>query len=849
MLIIKLILLITPFALFSQTIAEKKASLIESGNDLSPESEKFLQQINLELNEARQDERRLSEEAYLLYQNNAPEIDYKVLLLKVQDIRAYIAVLQESWREMISSQGKQEAYALWYQPETTVEQLIIDYGSQDFVYIMQPEVGSIKMSVDSNLPIPRASWSEMLELILTQNGIGIRQLNPFLRELYLLKEDHSQLKLITNNRDDLDLFSPDTRVAFVLTPEPSDVRRIGFFLDHFSNAEVTSVKLVGRDILLVGRIKDINDMLRLYDFISTHKGNKEYKAIALSKVVAEEMAKVLKSIFNQPQENNRGVKTKEGAKHPDVLLGPETNGLQVFTLGSQSQTIFLVGTLEEIRKAESVVQEIESQIGGVRDKVIYWYSVKHSDPSEMAEVLSKVYNLMVTTGAGYDQSRNSNFATNVSNPANGQNPTVQRTDQRTEQNTIIQQPPPPLPPPPDFFLPPELYPTDPYFLRPTPPISPAYVFPAVSGYIPPEIDMGNFIVDLKTGSIVMVVEADLLPKIKDLIRRMDVPKKMVQLEVLLFEKRVSKQNDYGLNLLKIGCNATNVTAASALFNVADITGSPTGIFDFMWSRERSSGIPAFDLTYRFLLSQDDVTINANPSVLTVNQTPAFIAIQEEISINTGILEIETAKGVTLKDSFQRAQYGITLKIIPTIHMPDEEEQELPTISLDSDITFDTFDTVRLPVNGRPNVTRRNVKNITRVADGETVIIGGLRRRNGEDQRESIPFIGEIPGFGKLFSEMSIRDDTTEMFIFITPKIVVDPACDLEWIRYEELKRRPGDIPEFLCALVCAQEWESRRLFDGWMTTLFGKEPGRCYSPDWHNDDTCWTNMQGEYDGR
>ena len=67
----------------------------------------------------------------------------------------------------------------------------------------------------------------------------------------------------------------------------------------------------------------------------------------------------------------------------------------------------------------------------------------------------------------------------------------------------------------------------------------------------------NFIVDLKTGAIVMVVEADILPKIKDLLAKLDVPKKMVQIETLLFEKVLNRENSMGLNFLKIGDAAIN----------------------------------------------------------------------------------------------------------------------------------------------------------------------------------------------------------------------------------------------------------------------------------------------------
>lgn len=838
-------------SLSAQTIAEKKASLSATGSDLSPETEKFLQEVNREIKESKQEEKALQEEAYQLYQEGAKEDEYLPLIEKMKELRAYISTLESSFREMASQQVGKEGYALWYQPEVTLEQLILDYGSDDYVYLIKKEIGDIKISIDSNLPIPRASWPEMLTLILEQNGVGVRQLNPFLRELYFLRTDRSSIKMMTNKREDLEFLSPDTRVAFLLTPELSEVRRTFFFLENFANPETTVVQLIGRDILLVAKSASISDLLRLYDFISTNKGDKEYKAITLGKVKADEMAKVLRALFNQSETGGRALKspeiinTKEGK---GVKLSPQQgslstldgNGLQVMTLGTGSQTLFLIGTKEEIKKAEEVIREVESQMGGARDKVVFWYTLKHSNPEETADVLSKVYDLMVKTGADIK----GEGILDINAPKGGNFDSSQRG---IEQKTVIEQRPSDRP-----FADEVAFGADPYFLQPVFPISPSYVFPASNSSPKPNIDKGNFIVDLKTGSIVMVVEADLLPKIKELLKKLDVPKKMVQLEVLFFEKKIAKQNNFGLNMLRLGSAAKNVTAASAIFNPLTSSGAPTGIFDFLWSHERTCSSPAFDLSYRFLLSQEDVTINAAPSVLTVNQTPAFISIQEEISINTGIVELPTTNGVTLKDAYQRAQYGITLKITPTIHQGDDEE-DLDTISLDSDITFDTFDTLVGANNQQPNITRRNVKNEARVADGETVIIGGLRKKTAEDSKDSIPFIGELPGFGKLFSETTMRDNSTEMFIFITPKIVVDPACDLERIRQEEMMRRPGDVPEFMQLLVEAEEAEKNRLFDGWLQTLFGRDRPRLLTPSWQDNDTCGTNASlnscGEYDGR
>ncbi len=616
-----------------------------------------------------------------------------------------------------------------------------------------------------------------------------------------------------------------------MTPDPTDARRISFFLGNFVDSERTVVQLVGRDILLIGDAGEVQDLLKLYDFVAANRGEKEYKAVGLGKVQAGEMAMILQAIFNgSPQEENYvppAPTGKAGAPLPMPAPRPsnegDINGLRVITLEEIAQAVFLIGTREEIRKAEMIIAQVEGQIGEAREKTIFWYQTKHSDPEELADILQRVYLLMIQTGIGLPLPTPGEIAMNGP-------PQIQPTA-----NAGVNIAPPPVIP----FPPPQRQYIDGFYQEGNFPINPTPVEPPNSEVRRPVSNRANFLVDYKTGAIVMVVEADLLPKIKELLRRLDVPKKMVQLEVLLFEKRLRKVNEFGLNLLKIGSAASNTDKGSLIFRDFPKNGHPKGLTQFIFSQMKHCGIPAYDFIYNFLLTQDDITINSAPSVITVNQTPAYIAIQEEISINTGIFEVETTGGATLKDSFVRSQYGITMKITPTIHQSYEDDEEyandIDTVTLDSDIVFDTFTPGGTP--NRPDVTRRKVKNETRVPDGQTVILGGLRRKIAEDNREAIPFIGEIPGIGKLFSSTTLRENSTEMFIFITPKIINDPVEDLYRVRMEELCKRPGDIPEYLCHLYAARECEKNRLFEGWMTMLFGPRPERCIM------------TEGEYDGR
>ena len=852
-LIIGFLLLGIPlFSLFSQSIAEKKANLKSSESDLDVETEKFLTKINKETQEIHSQLQHLYDEVLKLYQENAPSADYRNLLEQINVQKHQLTHLENAWRELVTRGNQTEGYGLWHAPETTLEQLIIDYGSQDYVYLIPPEVGSIKLSIDSNLPIPRAAWSEMLELILNQNGVGIRTLNPYLRQLYLTKQNNAYLKLITNHREDLAVLPPNSRVSFVLSPEPSEVRRTFAFLEKFINPNTAHLQILGRDILLIGSSGEIQDLLRLYDFIAVNRGEKEYRLLPIYKLQADEMSRILGVIFDQadtsmpmsscPAPNTPGAKApKQSPPSSDV------NGLRIIALQNMAQALFVVGTREEVRKAEEIVHNVESQIGGARDKVVFWYTVKHSDPEELADVLFRVYSLMITTGTGFDGGQGNSSG----NSENVQNKVV------VVDNGGGGQPPLPIPPPPQKEPPPSLYQQEGFYQEGGFVVNPAPAQPRIFAPSDPNNNRDNFIVDAKTGAIVMVVEADILPKLKDLLRKLDVPKKMVQIETLLFEKILSRENSFGLNLLKIGDAAFNKNRTGSFFNNLFPKGhdhsaarSNGGVFEFFLSHKATScGIPAFDLIYRFLLNQDDVQINSNPSLITINQTPATIAINEDISINTGVFEVETAKGVTLKDAFTRAQYGITISIKPTIHLSQCEEDDLDYdyVTLETDITFDTIHPGGKA--DRPNVTRRHLTNQVQVPDGDTVALGGLRRKISSDSREGIPFLGELPGLGKLFSINTMRDSNTEMFIFITPHIIKDPKEQLTCLRQELLCLRPGDVPYFLECVQEAHRYEKTRLMEGSMTLLFGRPREHYYMLDGCSSNECGEEMSGEYDGR
>lgn len=744
-------------ALSAQTIAEKKAAL--GKKSLSQETN--IQRVNEKLAALREQ----LEGCYTRVGTLKEDEEYRDLLVEVNDIKEEIASTEERWRASAVGETKVEGegYALWDQQETTLSQLVMEYGSLDYVYIVPPELSGIKLNIHSAIPVPRESWSRVLEIILMQNGIGVKKINPYARQLFILKQDLSSIQAISSSLEGFAMLDSSARVFYLLSPPMEQVRSVFQFFERFADAKQTFVYQVGNKVALVASKEEIQKMVSLYNTVWEGHEGKVSKVVSVTKMNVKEMEKLLTTFFGDAIEKNR----------PGPFGKIEQEGLGVFSLG-QSNTLVLIGPKETVERAERIVHETEEQLEDPAEMTVFLYTCRYTDPGDLAKVLEKVYlSLLHSNQEGAPKETDVTF--------NAQSPTGRV---------------------------PEGYPPmAPLVVSPTP------LKPGISAQLDVEqTSTEHFIADPKTGGLLMTVRRDVLPKIKELLRRLDVPKKMVQIEVLLFERRISNTNNIGMNLLKLGSPKNGL-------QYTPIGGPPIdaeGILQFFFHGPAHKYTPHFDVALNFLLTQDDIQLNAAPSVTTVNQTTAVINIVDEMSINNGAAPIDSNQGTAFEKSFARAQYGIIIKLTPTIHVEEESKEDV-SVTLKTDINFDTTES---DTDDRPLVHRRHIENEVRVLDGETVIIGGLRRKAKNDHEEKIPFFGDIPGIGKLFGTTQLTDVDTEMFFFLTPKIILDPKEEIEKIRAAELKKRPGDTPGFLKIVEEAQDKAKKKFFSQSMKMYF-----------------------------
>jgi type IV pilus assembly protein PilQ len=75
------------------------------------------------------------------------------------------------------------------------------------------------------------------------------------------------------------------------------------------------------------------------------------------------------------------------------------------------------------------------------------------------------------------------------------------------------------------------------------------------------------------------------------------------------------------------------------------------------------------------------------------------------------------------------------------------------------------------VNGNPSIATQRAETSVQVADGVMTVIGGILQSTQTDQVDKTPGLGNVPLLGWLFKRTTASNDSQELLIFITPRII------------------------------------------------------------------------------
>jgi general secretion pathway protein D len=191
-----------------------------------------------------------------------------------------------------------------------------------------------------------------------------------------------------------------------------------------------------------------------------------------------------------------------------------------------------------------------------------------------------------------------------------------------------------------------------------------------------------------------------------------------------------------------------------------------------------------------LFSQDtDADLLANPRIRVKNREKAKILIGEKLPVFTSTA-VQNA-GVSTSVSY--IDVGLKLEVEPQIYLDDQVGIKV-NLEVNSNLGQITQGGSN-PVTAY-DVGTRTATTVLSLHDGETQVLAGLINDNERATLSRVPGLGDIPGIGRLFTDVNSNRDKTEIMLLITPRIirnVVAPDFD-SLVMAAGTEAQPGAAP-------------------------------------------------------
>ena len=182
-----------------------------------------------------------------------------------------------------------------------------------------------------------------------------------------------------------------------------------------------------------------------------------------------------------------------------------------------------------------------------------------------------------------------------------------------------------------------------------------------------------------------------------------------------------------------------------------------------------------DFVLSMLHSTVEAKLLANPRILVLDNETADFEIIREVPYRE-LRQIAREDPITYTE-FKKI--GVQLKVTPHIARDGmiilKIEPEFGVI-VGQDI-----------ITGAPTIDTRRVKTTTLISDGQTIVLGGLRKKELKKTVDKMPLLGDLPLLGGLFRAESEEEVTNELVVFITTRIITNPKLTkAEQIQYDEV---------------------------------------------------------------
>jgi len=291
----------------------------------------------------------------------------------------------------------------------------------------------------------------------------------------------------------------------------------------------------------------------------------------------------------------------------------------------------------------------------------------------------------------------------------------------------------------------------------------------------------NILADEDLNALVVRAEPSVMTEIESIIRQLDIRRKQVLIEAAIVEVNGNVSDALGIQWATnpsqvengVPFGSTNLGlegAISSLPSVAvgaatqNIGALPNGAF--IGLVDPISDTPNFAAIIQAIESQSNTNLLSTPSVMTLDNSEAFITVGSSVPFKTGGNGTDENPFV-----IQRQDVGTTLTVIPHVQQDGSVRLEVDQVveSISGNNTFGAVDII---------TDKRQVKTEVLIGNGRTIVLGGLIDDTLIERESRVPVLGRIPILGHLFKSRSTERQKTNLMIILRPTIILEGDEDL-----------------------------------------------------------------------
>jgi type II secretion system protein D len=275
--------------------------------------------------------------------------------------------------------------------------------------------------------------------------------------------------------------------------------------------------------------------------------------------------------------------------------------------------------------------------------------------------------------------------------------------------------------------------------------------------------------------------------LREIITTLDNPGRQVLLTAVIAEINVEDATALGLrwsnsaitpikndNSVSFGSS----TPATGTSNGNTITGTKNDLLPGLFTSSVLNLGVNVNALVQALNEKTAVNILSEPRIFTSDNQQAEFFSGQDIPF---ITESQPNTQGNLVQSFDYKAVGIALRVRPRI-----------TVNRDVDININLELSSTQSGNtlfGGAIVDRRETTTHLIVKDGQTVVVSGILRNEDTDTKRKVPFLGDLPGIGAVFTSVERTRKKTELIAFVTPYVI---GSDNDIVRVDEKDRERLD---------------------------------------------------------